>query len=258
MTGIGWLTPSGPVGPHEMSSTWMMPPTTAAAPAKSGKGWRTWSLVAAAAVLLVGAGVGGTLALSSHKGSPSSAGTLSPAALAGQSSSPATTKTATPTATPSLTPTSEPTLPPKVSGWVIKNTRDLLCLNVAHGGTAKGARVQEGTCAVTDPSQEWKLTVTVTLHGLVYRQIRNVHSGLCLAVAGGSLAANAAVVQLACSTAADHSQLWRIAYHTATNYELQNAHSGMCADTVSTAVNSNVIQSRCIEAPVQLWRNIHS
>jgi hypothetical protein len=78
----------------------------------------------------------------------------------------------------------------------------------------------------------------------------NVHSGKCLAVAGGGTADNAVVVQQACRE--ERSHLWRMRLVTLTGlFQVQNLHSGRC---LTATGDGRVVQYRCSDAPVRRWR----
>ncbi|MFI7542148.1 RICIN domain-containing protein [Actinoplanes sp. NPDC049599] len=81
-------------------------------------------------------------------------------------------------------------------------------------------------------------------------QLVNVHSGKCLAIAGGGTADNTAVVQSACRE--ERAHLWRMRLVSLTGlFQVQNIKSGRC---LSAAGGGRVVQYRCDDALPRRWR----
>jgi hypothetical protein len=82
-------------------------------------------------------------------------------------------------------------------------------------------------------------------------QLFNVHSGKCLAIAGGGTADNDGVVQSTCREQRPH--LWRMRLVTLTGlFQVENVRSGRCLSAVEST--GRVVQYRCDDAGSRRWR----
>ena len=82
-------------------------------------------------------------------------------------------------------------------------------------------------------------------------QLFNVHSGKCLAIAGGGTADNDGVVQSTCREQRPH--LWRMRLVTLTGlFQVENVRSGRCLSAVEGT--GRVVQYRCDDAVSRRWR----
>jgi serine/threonine protein kinase, bacterial len=186
----------------------------------------------------------------------SSATSPSPSASASASTSAPAAATS-----PAATPTAAPSPTVSVSGNVIENLLGKWCLDVVGGSTTAGAGIEESNCVLSDTSEQWRITGSTKPNSDTYYQYQNVHSGLCLDVAGASQAVDAALVQEPCNSLSDinHSQVWRF-ITIGSDYEMADGHSALCMGIGdgSTAENSPVIQGDCVGATIQTWYTLAS
>jgi hypothetical protein len=95
------------------------------------------------------------------------------------------------------------------TGIKLLNKMSGKCLDVEGSSPMEGARVVQMPCVDDDTSQMWTATVERTYNNNIeFYTLKNGNSGLCLEVAGSSLADAAPVVQGDCNDPVTDSQLW--------------------------------------------------
>lgn len=118
------------------------------------------------------------------------------------------------------------------------------CVDVAGAGTGNNVNVQQYDC-LKQTNQKWTIGSTTVANGQSYVTLVAGHSGLCLDVAGASLADNANVQQYAC-TGGDNQQ-WLVTEQSDGYVTIVNKQSGKCLDVAaaSAANNANIQQFTC-------------
>jgi cytochrome c peroxidase len=119
-------------------------------------------------------------------------------------------------------------------GFMLKAAHSGKCIDVAGGGTADGAVVQQWTCHGGNNQRFEEVPVAGGF------MLRAKHSGKCLDVAGISTAAGAKLIQWGCHGGANQVFNW-------SGSRLVVSHTKMCVDVarVSTADFAAVIQWSC-------------
>lgn len=107
---------------------------------------------------------------------------------------------------------------------VIQNYVGPFCMDVEHGSTSSGKKVEVDSCASVD-SQIWDFTA---MGGGYYKVVAR-HSGLCMTVRGGSTQSGRNIEQSSCF--GGDSQLWKKVYESGF-VKLKNKNSGLCATAV--------------------------
>jgi hypothetical protein len=106
-----------------------------------------------------------------------------------------------------------------------------------------------------DPSRLWTFRPVPGQQHMV--QIVNVHSGLCLTIAGGSADRNVASVQYTCD--GDPSRKWNYTeLDGGVTFRFINLHSGLCLTVAGGATGRNIVavQFPCDNDPSRNWKVI--
>jgi hypothetical protein len=85
----------------------------------------------------------------------------------------------------------------------IRNLNSGQCLAVGAGSTANGAGVIQWTCTGGN-EQEWEFTDHKVVNGKDWYHVKNLNSGLCLAVPGGNTNPGYQLMQWPCGPWNDH------------------------------------------------------
>ncbi|GHF09865.1 RICIN domain-containing protein [Streptomyces morookaense] len=179
--------------------------------------YRRPGILAAAAALVLGAGVAGTAQASAAPQSPE------------RSSRPAG---------------------PQDYGW-IRNANSGHCLAVPGASTQNGMGLIQWGCG-TWRDHFWQFEFAFSSGGRSYFRIRNLNSGQCLAVPGASTTAGVQVIQWPCGEYKDH--YWGVDY-TSKGMRLVNWNSGQCLAVpgASMAQGEKIIQWPCGDWPDHYW-----
>ncbi|MFD9359788.1 RICIN domain-containing protein, partial [Streptomyces sp. NPDC060031] len=130
-------------------------------------------------------------------------------------------------------------------------------LDVAGGtsATGDGADVHQWTClGASQTNQRWFFSAESVQNGKYTYDIRAVHSGKCLDVAGGTSATGdgADVHQWTCLGTAQTNQQWYLTDAGNGTFYIQAVHSGKCLDvaggTSATGDGADVHQWTCLGA----------
>ncbi len=143
----------------------------------------------------------------------------------------------------------------------VKNLYNGLCWAVAGASAANNAKIVQYTCDPLKPQSqrfEWFYNMGETEDTYVMIYIRNDdffvgYSG-CVAVAGGSKASLAQIVQFDCDS--EDRSLWQIKYVGPTGtYQIKNKHSGLCItqDGLSRKINAVLVQYTCDGQSARRW-----
>jgi len=109
-----------------------------------------------------------------------------------------------------------------------------------------------GTAAMATPAAASQAAGGVGTQ--IYGYITNLHSGLCVAVAGGSTANNAQIVQYYCDGEA--SRFWQLELIASGQYRIRNLKSGKCLAIAggSAATGAYAVLFTCDDHISRRWR----
>lgn len=135
--------------------------------------------------------------------------------------------------------------------YQFKNDYSHLCMDVAYGSTADGARIQQWDCYGGTP-EKWRLDVVSTINGVNYYAFVNVNSGKCLDVPNGSTAQGVELQQWTCWSG--DMQQWAL-YSAGTSVTIRNLKSGLCVDVKDGGGAGAALQQwHCNNFAVQTWQ----
>ncbi|MER6914512.1 RICIN domain-containing protein [Streptomyces sp. NPDC000594] len=133
----------------------------------------------------------------------------------------------------------------------VRNFGTHLCLAVPGGSLEEGKQLIQWPCGPWN-DHYWAFENAFTSGGLQYVRIRNLNSGQCLAVPGGSTAAGTTVIQWPCGTWRDHYWGLRV---SSSGTQLVNYNSGQCLGIPGNDPNAGVrvFQWPCGPWPDHYW-----
>ncbi|KPI02595.1 Ricin B lectin [Actinobacteria bacterium OK074] len=130
----------------------------------------------------------------------------------------------------------------------LENSWSEKCLAIPNSSTASGEGAIQWTCETTNYDQLWGFYKVAGGDNNRY-EIKNLNSGMCLAMPNASTANGTQAVQWPCS--GDSEQIWI----QDSSYRLRNLHSDKCLaiPNSSTANGTEAIQWTCENVYDQLW-----
>jgi len=143
--------------------------------------------------------------------------------------------------------------------YLFKNGVSQMCMDVAYGSTANGARIQQWPC-YGGPPEQWTMVYETTVGVVHYFQLVNGNSPpgnpKCLDVPWGNPAPGAKLQLWDCLGAA--RQLWAVqTISTAGNgaVRVKNLQTGLCLDNTDWSGNAgtSLQQWTCNDLPPQHW-----
>ncbi|MFD7896902.1 RICIN domain-containing protein [Streptomyces sp. NPDC059743] len=136
--------------------------------------------------------------------------------------------------------------------YQFKNDYSHLCMDVANGSKADGARIQQWDCYGGTP-EKWRLDVVSTINGVNYYAFVNMNSGKCLDVPNGSTTPGVELQQWTCWSG--DMQQWAL-YTAGTNsLTIRNLKSGLCVDVKNWGGAGAALQQwNCNNLTVQTWQ----
>jgi hypothetical protein len=138
--------------------------------------------------------------------------------------------------------------------YTIVNNFSHMCVDVAYGSLASGARVQQWDCYNGTP-ERWRFEYVGNVSGEYYYRVRNVNSGKCLEVRDGYTDNGGIIEQYDCWDGP--MQLWTPRTAPATDHVwLVNRNSGKCLDDTdwSPWAGTSLQQVDCGPYTAQYWR----
>jgi len=141
----------------------------------------------------------------------------------------------------------------------VKNLFNGLCWAVAGGSKADNAQLVQYTCdPQRPPSQQFEWYYDPASPN-AYVEIHITNDAYwvgysCVAVAGGSTASLAKIVQYHCD--GEDRSLWQVLYVANTGtYQVKNKHSGLCItqNGLSTKINAPLVQYTCDGQNARRW-----
>jgi hypothetical protein len=136
--------------------------------------------------------------------------------------------------------------------YLFTNDYSHLCMDVAFGSTADGARIQQWDCYGGTPEQ-WRLDEVSVINGVHYYAFVNMNSGKCLDVPNGSTAAGVELQQWPCWSG--DMQQWALYSAGNGSVTIRNLKSGLCVDVKNWGGAGAALQQwYCNNLSVQTWQ----